>query len=105
MAVQAIVSALHFSTTAASLKDHFAQFNPTEAFVATDRGSGKSKGHGSVTFPTTQDLEAAITALDNSELHGRTIKVDRASEPARSGGAYGSTPRTSGRAYGAPTTS
>ncbi|WP_228978358.1 RNA-binding protein [Streptomyces sp. DH12] len=92
---KAYVGALHYLTTSSTLKDHFAQYNPTEAIVMTDGTTGASRGFGMVTFDTEADLEAAITALNDSELDGRKITVKRSTDERPLG--TGVSSRASGR--------
>ena len=61
-----------------------------EAKVITDRGTGRSRGFGFVTFANDEGATKAITEMDGTELDGRTIKVNEAEDkPARSGGGGG----------------
>jgi RNA recognition motif-containing protein len=46
--------------------------------IISDNHTGTSKGFGFVEMPTQQEAEAAIQALNETELHGRTIKVSEA---------------------------
>jgi cold-inducible RNA-binding protein len=55
----------------------------TEATVVTDRDSGRSRGFGFVTFAEAESAEKAVSALNQTELDGRTIKVDVAQEKNR----------------------
>ena len=55
----------------------------TEATVITDRDSGRSRGFGFVTFADAESAEKAVSALNQTELDGRTIKVDVAQERNR----------------------
>ena len=50
----------------------------TSVSVISDNNTGMSKGFGFVEMPTKQEAEAAIQALNETELHGRTIKVSEA---------------------------
>jgi RNA recognition motif-containing protein len=93
------VGSLAWPTTSSDLRDHFAQFSPTDAEVILDRETGRSRGFGYVTVESDEVRDAAIAQLDNTELNGRTIKVDVASDHTpsdgvgfrqRSGGSYGS---------------
>ncbi|MEV0889126.1 RNA recognition motif domain-containing protein [Streptomyces microflavus] len=86
------MESLHPVTTSRTLKNHFAQYNPTEATFIKDSESGASRGFGIVTFDSEADLEAAITTLNNSELDGRKIKIERPAEHATTstGGGRGS---------------
>ncbi|RUS29213.1 hypothetical protein BC938DRAFT_480924 [Jimgerdemannia flammicorona] len=50
---------------------------------------GRSRGFGFVTYGSDNEAEAAISALNDQEFDGRTIKVDRASDRDRGGGGGG----------------
>ena len=51
---------------------------PTSANVATDRGSGESKGFGFVEFGTDDEARAAISGLDGRDVNGQALKVNEA---------------------------
>ncbi len=55
----------------------------TEATVITDRNSGRSRGFGFVTFADDEAADNAAAALNQTELDGRTIKVEVAQERDR----------------------
>jgi RNA recognition motif-containing protein len=46
--------------------------------IVNDTRTGSSKGFGFVEMPTKTEAQAAIQALNETELHGRTIKVAEA---------------------------
>lgn len=50
----------------------------TRVNIISDRDSGTSKGFGFVEMAEQHEGEAAIQALNESEMHGRTIKVSEA---------------------------
>jgi len=57
--------------------------------VVKDRDTGRSRGFGFVRYGSDADAEAAITAMNNIEFDGRTIRVDKASERGSGGGGGG----------------
>lgn len=48
------------------------------ARVISDKYTGKSRGFGFVEMPNDSEAQAAITALNGTELKGREIKVNEA---------------------------
>ena len=51
---------------------------PLSANVATERGSGDSKGFGFVEFNSDDEARAAIAGLDGREVNGQSLKVNEA---------------------------
>jgi cold-inducible RNA-binding protein len=51
---------------------------PVSANVATERGSGDSKGFGFVEFGSDDEARAAIAGLDGREVNGQSLKVNEA---------------------------
>ena len=87
------VGNLSYNTTDAAVKALFAQYGEVVSVnLITDRDTGRPKGFGFVEMATPEEAEAAKSAVDGSQLDGRTLKVDIAKElqprPPRSGG-YG----------------
>jgi RNA recognition motif-containing protein len=73
------VGGLPFATTDDELKELFAAHGAVaSATVVRDRDSGRSKGFGFVEFESEDEAKAAQTALNGSEMGGRTITVDAA---------------------------
>jgi RNA recognition motif-containing protein len=73
------VGGLPFATTDDELKEAFAAHGAVaSATVVRDRDSGRSKGFGFVEFESDDEGKAAQSALNGSELGGRTITVDAA---------------------------
>jgi cold-inducible RNA-binding protein len=73
------VGGLPFSTTDDELKDAFAAHGTVaSATVVRDRESGRSKGFGFVEYENDEEGKKAETALNNSEMGGRTISVQEA---------------------------
>ena len=76
------VGSLSWDTTDESLKAFFATVGEVvEAKVITDKFSGKSKGFGFVTMTSEEEATAAVEKLNDTELDGRSIKVDYAKPP------------------------
>lgn len=75
------VGSLSDATTSARLRTHFAPLGAiVEAIVITDRASGVSRNFGFVTMADRKDASRAITALHGSELDGKNIVVNVATE-------------------------
>ncbi len=82
------VGNLSWDTTEDNLRAAFAEDGRTVSDVAimTDRDTGRPRGFGFVEMESSQDAEAAISALDGTELDGRNIKVNEAKEREPRGG-------------------
>lgn len=75
------VGSLSWDTTDQSLREAFEKFGEVvEAKVITERDSGRSRGFGFVTFTDDEAGRNAISEMNGTELDGRTIRVDEASE-------------------------
>jgi cold-inducible RNA-binding protein len=85
------VGSLSWNTTDETLREAFARFGEvTEAKVITDRETGRSRGFGFVTFAENEEAMAAISAMNGTDLDGRTIKVNEAQDKGpRTGGGGG----------------
>jgi len=53
--------------------------------IITDMHTGRSRGFGFIELAASQDLQAAITALNGKEFEGRPLRVDRAKERSPGG--------------------
>jgi RNA recognition motif-containing protein len=82
------VGNISWSTTEEELRNFCAgsSRNVTNAFIATDRETGKSRGFAFVSFDSADAAEEAIAELDGAELGGRTLKVNQAHDRERNGG-------------------
>jgi cold-inducible RNA-binding protein len=90
MAKKLFVGSLSWDTNDAKLNQVFSEFGEvTEAKVITDRDSGRSRGFGFVTFADDEAADRAMAALNETELDGRTIKVNVAQDRNRGGGGGG----------------
>lgn len=79
MASKLYVGGLPYSTTDQELEELFATYGTVaSAKVITDRDSGRSKGFGFVEIESAEEAQAAIKALDGSDLGGRKIVVNEA---------------------------
>jgi RNA recognition motif-containing protein len=84
MSKKLFVGSLSWDTGDQQLRDAFAAYGDvTEAVVITDRNSGRSRGFGFVTFEDDEVADKAIAGLNNTELDGRTIRVDVAQQRER----------------------
>jgi heterogeneous nuclear ribonucleoprotein A1/A3 len=83
MSRKLFVGGLSWSTDNDSLRGAFERYGQIEdAKVIFDRDSGRSKGFGFVTYAFDEDADTAITALNDTELQGRKIRVsDAISKP------------------------
>ncbi len=93
------VGNLSFEVTDDDLQQLFATYGEvTSANVIKDRFSGESRGFGFVEMPARKDAEAAIAALNGTDLKGRTITVNEAKPKApKTGGGGGGGGREGGR--------
>ena len=85
------VGNLSFEVTDDDLRQLFAAYGEVEsASVVKDRFSGESRGFGFVEMPAKKDADAAIAALNGTDVKGRTITVNEAKPKApKSGGGGG----------------
>ncbi len=90
------VGNLAYSVTNNDLEDLFAQHGTVQSVaVITDKFSGQSKGFGFVEMATAEEASKAISALNETELKGRNIKVSEA-KPRESGFGGGGGGRSGG---------
>jgi RNA recognition motif-containing protein len=79
MSKKLFVGGISWNTSDADLSQAFGQFGEiVEATVVTDRETGRSRGFGFVVFADDADADKAMSAMNGSELDGRTIRVDEA---------------------------
>jgi len=73
------VGNLSFETTDAGLRAAFeAHGEVVRAEVVMDRDTGRARGFGFVEMPSDSEAQAAMEALNGSQLDGRTLNVDQA---------------------------
>lgn len=83
------VGGLPYSTTEQQLSDLFAAHGSVaSARIITDKFTGQSRGFGFVEMSGDSEAQAAITALNGTQLGGRTLTVNEArpQEPRAGGG-------------------
>ena len=84
------VGNLSYQTDDSSLRAAFEPYGDvTEATVVVDRYSDRSRGFGFVEMPANDQAEAAIRALNGTELSGRQLTVNESRPRERSGGGGG----------------
>jgi cold-inducible RNA-binding protein len=89
------VGNLSFKTSSEDLQKLFSQAGPVESVsIIEDRETGRSRGFGFVEMASKEAGEAAIAQFNETELDGRSLKVNEAKprEP-RSGFGGGSNAR------------
>jgi len=89
MSKKIYVGNLSFQTTETDITEAFSGFGPVESVsIITDRDTGRSKGFGFVQMADQADADKAITALNGTELGGRSLTVNEARpmEKRESGG-------------------
>jgi RNA recognition motif-containing protein len=73
------VGGLSWETTGEDLRQAFSKFgNVTEATVIADRGTGRSRGFGFVSYESPAEAAEAAKQMDGAELDGRTLRVNPA---------------------------
>lgn len=83
------VARLNYRTTQESLVDAFSQFGEVaSAKVIMDRETGRSKGYGFIEMPDDEAANAAIAALNESDLDGQSIVVKESEERPRRDNRY-----------------
>ena len=86
------VGNLSFDTSESDLQAAFAAYGAVStARIATDRDTGRARGFGFVEMANQEEAQAAIKALNGSDLEGRTLTVNEARprEERRTGGGGG----------------
>ncbi len=73
------VGNLPYSITDADLQEAFGQFGEVATVnIITDKFSGQSKGFAFVEMPSNSEADAAIKALNETDMKGRNVKVNQA---------------------------
>jgi RNA recognition motif-containing protein len=96
MGTKLYVGGLPYSVTEGRLQEIFSAHGTVEsANVIADKFTGQSRGFGFVEMSSGSEAQSAISALNGTELDGRTLTVNEAKPMARrdnSGGGRGSRP-------------
>lgn len=80
------VGGLSYNTDETGLREAFDKYGQVvDARLIIDRETNRSRGFGFVTYTSPEEASAAIQALDQQDLHGRTIKVNYATDKPRGG--------------------
>ncbi len=81
MSKKLFVGGLSWDTGDEGLRAAFAVHGEvTDAKVISDRDTGRSRGFGFVTFSDAAEADAAIDAMNGSQLDGRSLNVNEARE-------------------------
>ena len=73
------VGNLSYEVTEEDLQKAFEGFGQTESVkIIKDNYSGRSKGFGFVEMSNNADAQSAINDLNDTEIKGRTLKVNKA---------------------------
>ena len=87
------VGNLNFRTTQEELTSLFSQYGSVESVsIITDRMTGQPRGFAFVEMTNRNEAEAAISALNGSDLQGRALNVNEArpmGDSPRGGGGGG----------------
>jgi cold-inducible RNA-binding protein len=88
------VGNLSYDTSDSDLQAAFAAYGEvSSAEVVTDRDTGRPRGFGFVEMANKDEAQAAMAALNGSQLQGRTLTVNearaRSERPQGNRGGYG----------------
>jgi len=91
MGTKIFVGNISFDSSEQDLRDLFAADGRQVASVSVimDRETGRPRGFAFVEMGNTDDMNAAIKALDGADLHGRQLRVNEAHDKPKGGGGGG----------------
>ena len=73
------VGNLSYDVTEEDLREAFESFGEIDSVkIIKDNYSGRSKGFGFIEMPNNADAQSAINSLNDKELKGRTLNVNKA---------------------------
>ena len=102
MGAKIYVGGLPYSTTDEELSELFSPHGTVQsARVITDKFTGKSRGFGFVEMSSDDEAQKAISALNATQMNGRTLTVNEARpQESRGGGGGGGRGGFGGRPRG-----
>lgn len=91
MGTKIFVGNISFDSSEQDLRDLFAGDGRQVSSVSVimDRETGRPRGFAFVEMGNTDDMNAAIKALDGADLHGRQLRVNEAHDKPKGGGGGG----------------
>ncbi|KAJ7770484.1 hypothetical protein B0H16DRAFT_1715158 [Mycena metata] len=90
------VGNLSWGTTDHLLRSTFAEFGQvTDTIVMRDRDTGRARGFGFVTYSSPHEADVAISKMNDQDLDGRRLRVNRASGQGGGGGYSNNNPNYS----------
>jgi RNA recognition motif-containing protein len=104
MAKRIYVGGLPYSATEEDLENLFSSIGAVkDVTIITDRYTGQAKGFGFIEMDNDEEAEAAISALNGTQMGGRTLTVNEAKpreDRPRTGGGGGYGGSGGGGGYG-----
>ncbi|KAJ7151158.1 hypothetical protein C8R46DRAFT_1358069 [Mycena filopes] len=87
MAAVVAVTAAAPATTTTAVATTFAEFGQvTDTIVMRDRDTGRARGFGFVTYSSAHEAEVAMRKMNDQDLDGRRLRVNRAQSQGGGGG-------------------
>lgn len=87
MAQKLYVGGLSYNSTEETLKEVFSEAGTVvSAIIIIDKMTGRSRGFGFVEMSSEEEAEKAIELLNNKEIDGRRITVNKARPQENTGG-------------------
>lgn len=81
MSKKLFVGGIAWETTEDGLRETFGEFGSVmETKIIMDHDTGRSRGFGFVTFADAEDASHALQKMNGTDLDGRTIRVDLATD-------------------------
>ena len=84
MSKRLFVAGFPWATTESDLRELFGGIGEvTDVSIVTDKDTGRSRGFGFVEMAEADEADEAIKQINDTEMGGRTLKVDEAKARAR----------------------